>query len=155
MSVVLSTAMERAQHALNGGDYRGATEACQRIVSQFPTFAAAYRLLGEAQLEQGQTADAERAFAQALTRDPRQAEAYLGMGLIAEERGVLESSMAYCQVAWELAPQQPQFREPVVRVASRRYGSGWQRGQNHVPRPPTRVFEMVERHLGHGSPSRP
>lgn len=122
MSVVLSTAMERAQHALNGGDYRGAAETCNRIVAQFPTFAAAYRLLGEAQLEQGRATDAERAFAQVLTRDPRQPEAYLGMGLIAEERGVLESSLAYCQVAWELAPQQPQFREPVVRVASRRYG---------------------------------
>ena len=122
MSVVLSTAMERAQQALNGGDYRGAVDTCNRIVAQFPTFAAAYRLLGEAQLEQGQAADAERAFAQALARDPRQAEAYLGLGLIAEERGVLESSLAYCQVAWELAPQQPHFREPVVRVAGRRFG---------------------------------
>lgn len=122
MSVVLSAAMERAQSALNGGDYRGAVETCNRIVAQFPTFAAAYRLLGEAQLEQGQSAAAEHAFAQVLTRDPCQPEAYLGLGLIAEERGVLESSLAYCQVAWELAPQQPQYREPVVRVAGRRFG---------------------------------
>ena len=33
--------------------------------------------------------------------------------------------------------------------------SGWQRGQYHVPRPPTRVFVIVVRQRGHGSPSRP
>lgn len=31
----------------------------------------------------------------------------------------------------------------------------WQRGQNHVPRPPTRVLVIVARHRRHGSPSRP
>ena len=33
--------------------------------------------------------------------------------------------------------------------------SGWQRGQYHVPRPPTRVFVIVARQRGQGSPSRP
>ncbi len=37
----------------------------------------------------------------------------------------------------------------------RHSGSGWQRGQNHVPRPPTRVFAIVARQRRHGSPSRP
>ena len=33
--------------------------------------------------------------------------------------------------------------------------TGWQRGQNHVPRPPTRVFVIVARHRKQGCPSRP
>ena len=40
------------------------------------------------------------------------------------------------------------------RRASPSSGSGWQRGQNQVPRPPTRVFAIVVRHRLHGSPSR-
>lgn len=123
MSIALTEALQQAQHSFEGGNYPAVVESCNRIVAQFPNFASAYGLLAQAYLEQGQQAEAEQAFARVIAHDPRAAGAYLGLGLIAEERGVLENALAYCQVAWELVPNRDHFREPVVRVAGRRYGA--------------------------------
>jgi tetratricopeptide (TPR) repeat protein len=123
MSISLSEAIGQAQAAFDGGDYRSVVESCSRIVDQFPHYASAQRLLGLAYLEQGQPGEAETWFARLLAHDPREASAYLGLGLIAEDRGVLDNALAYCQVAWELAPEQARFREPITRVAEKRYGS--------------------------------
>ena len=123
MSIAISDALQQAQQAVEGGDYRSAVQTCNQLVNQYPDYAAAYRVLGEAYLEQGQTADAEQAFAQALLRDPRQAWAYHGLGLIAEGQEVLENALAFCQVAWELAPNQSRLRDPVIRIATRRFGA--------------------------------
>jgi tetratricopeptide (TPR) repeat protein len=123
MSIAISDALQQAQQAVEGGDYRSAVQTCNQLVNQYPDYAAAYRVLGEAYLEQGQTADAEQAFAQALLRDPRQPWAYHGLGLIAEGQEVLENALAFCQVAWELAPNQSRLRDPVIRIATRRFGA--------------------------------
>ena len=126
MSIAISDAIQQARQAVEDGDYRSAIQSCNQLVNQFPDYAAAYRVLGEAYLEQGQTADAEQAFAQSLLRDPRQPWAYHGLGLIAEEQNVLDNALAFCQVAWELAPNYAQLRDPVIRIATRRYGADGQ-----------------------------
>jgi cytochrome c-type biogenesis protein CcmH/NrfG len=126
MSIAISDALQQAEHAIEGGDYQSAIQTCKQLVKQFPDYASAYGVLGEAYLEQGQMADAEQAFAQALSRNPRQARAYHGLGLIAERQEVLDNALAFCQVAWELAPDLPSLREPVIRIATRRFGENGQ-----------------------------
>ncbi|MEZ4520835.1 MAG: tetratricopeptide repeat protein [Thermomicrobiales bacterium] len=123
MSNSLGATIEQAQTAFDNGDYRSVVESCTNIIDQYPHYSAAHRLLGLAYLEQGDSAEAETWFARLLSHDPRDASAYLGLGLIAEDRGVLEHALAYCQVAWELAPYDAQYREPINRVAEKRYGS--------------------------------
>lgn len=126
MSIAISDALQQAEQALQSGDLRSAIQTCNQLVTQFPDYAAAYRVMGDAYLAQGRTDEAEQAFAQALMRDPRQSQAYHGLGLIAERQNVLENALAFCQVAWELAPNQPELREPVVRIASSRFGTDGQ-----------------------------
>lgn len=123
MSLTIAEALQQAQQAIDGGDYGSATTTCAQLVSQFPGYASAHRLLGDAYREQGQPDEAERAFAAALTRNPRHPETCLGLGLIAEDHGSNEAALAFCQVAWELAPNQIALREPLTRVSLRRYGS--------------------------------
>lgn len=123
MSIAISDALQQAELAIQGGDHRAAIQTCSQLVTRFPDYAAAYRVLGEAYLGQGRVSEAEQAFAQVLTRDPRQPLAYHGLGLIAERQDVLDNALAFCQVAWELAPNQPKLREPVIRIASRQYGA--------------------------------
>lgn len=123
MSIAISDALQQAEQAIQGGDHRAAIQTCSQLVTRFPDYAAAYRVLGEAYLGQGRVSEAEQAFAQVLTRDPRQPLAYHGLGLIAERQEVLDNALAFCQVAWELAPNQPKLREPVIRIASRQYGT--------------------------------
>jgi tetratricopeptide (TPR) repeat protein len=123
MSLTIAEALQQAQQAIDGGDYGSATTTCAQLVSQFPGYASAHRLLGDAYREQGQADEAERAFAAALTRHPRHPETCLGLGLIAEDQGSNEAALAFCQVAWELAPNRTALREPLTRVSLRRYGS--------------------------------
>lgn len=122
MSNSLGATIDQVQVAFDNGDYRSVVESCTHIIDQYPHYTAAQRLLGLAYLEQGQIGEAETWFARLLVHDPRDPSAYLGLGLIAEDRGVLDHALAYCQVAWELAPYDQQFREPVNRVAAKRYG---------------------------------
>lgn len=123
MTLSIAEAIHQAQDAVNGGDYASAAATCGQLVGQFPAWAAAWRVLGEAWREQGQHADAERAYTAATTRALRSPSAWLGLGLIAEDKGASESALAFCQVAWELAPQGQHLRETLTRVAMRRYGS--------------------------------
>ncbi len=123
MSLTIAEALQQAQQAIDGGDYGSATATCAQLVSQFPGYASAHRLLGDAYREQGQPDAAERAFAASLTRNPRHPATCLGLGLIAEDQGANEAALAFCQVAWELAPNQSALREPLTRVSLRRYGS--------------------------------
>lgn len=123
MTVSIAEVLHQAQEAMNGGDFRSASQTCHQLVRQFPSYARAHNLLGEAYREQGQHAGAREAFAAALARHQRVPGAYLGLGLIAEDEGSPEHALAYCQVAWELAPDQRHLRNPLSRVAMRRYGS--------------------------------
>jgi tetratricopeptide (TPR) repeat protein len=123
MTLTIAEALHQAQEAINGGNYGAAVSTCRRLVAQFPSYVAAYQLLGEAYREQGQIAEAEGAFSAALLRHQRHPGAYLGLGLVADDRGTPESALAFSQVAWELAPNQGHLRENLTRLAMRRYGS--------------------------------
>ncbi|HUG14048.1 MAG TPA: tetratricopeptide repeat protein [Thermomicrobiales bacterium] len=123
MTLSIAEVMRQAQEEMNGGDFRAASQTCAQLIRQFPGYARAHGMLGEAFREQGQLAGAQRAFAESLARHQRAPGAYLGLGLIAEDQGSTEQALAYCQVAWELAPDQRQLREPLARVAMRRYGA--------------------------------
>ncbi len=58
--------------------------------------------------------------------------AYVGLGLLAEERGDARAALAYLQVAWETAPHRRDLRDHVVRLSQRLYGAD---GTLHLTRP--------------------
>lgn len=119
----LTDAVQRAQDAMSGGNYRLAIETCRRLLDQFPEYVVAYQLLGEAHLEQRQADEAERAFQEALRRDPQNVASYVGLGLIAEERQDPRTALAYMQAAWEIDPRRPELRNHVVRLAPEVYNA--------------------------------
>ena len=127
----LIEAVQQAEEALSGGNYRSAVDTCRRVLGQFPEFATAHRVLGEALLEDGDVAGAEYAFADVLQRDPQSSAAYTGLSRIAESRGDQETALAYAQVAWENAPQQSDLRDRVAELSEQIYGQG---GRLHLTR---------------------
>ncbi|HEX3723627.1 MAG TPA: tetratricopeptide repeat protein, partial [Nitrolancea sp.] len=127
----LDEAVQQAEEALSGGNSRYAVETCRRVLGQFPEFATAHRLLGEALLEEHDIAGAERAFAEALQRDPQSSAAYSGLSKIAESRGDHDNALAYAQVAWEIMPQRADLRERVADLSEQLYGKG---GRLHLTR---------------------
>lgn len=68
-------------------------------------------LLHARQLHQGgQLASAEQAYRHVLALDPRQADAWLGLGMIARQSGARDAAVDALQRAVTLAPQQAEFR---------------------------------------------
>ncbi len=127
----LSEAVQQAEEAISGGNYRLAVETCRRVLGQFPEFATAHRLLAEAHLEEGDVAGAERAFNETLQRDPQSSAAYAGLATIAEQRGDTNTALAYAQAAWEISPQRADLRDRVAGLSERVYGKG---GRLHLTR---------------------
>lgn len=124
MADLLPGEMATARAVLAAGDFSAAAAACQRLLARYPAFAAAWQLLGDAERGRGDAPAAGRAYAAALARNPRLPDAWLGLGLLAEERGRLDDALAYCQVAWELAPDRADLRGTLERLAGERYGPG-------------------------------
>lgn len=127
----LSEAVQQAEEAMSGGNYHLAAETCRRVLGQFPEFATAHRLLGEACLEDGDAESAEEAFRDTLQRDPQSSASYAGLATIAEGKGDINSALAYAQVAWEIAPQRSDLRDRVANLSERLYGKG---GRLHLTR---------------------
>ena len=127
----LNEAVQQAEEAISGGNYRLAVETCRRVLGQFPEFATAHRLLAEAHLEDGDISAAERAFNETLQRDPQSSAAYVGLATIAEGRGDISGALAYAQAAWEIMPQRADFRDRVAGLSERLYGKG---GRLHLTR---------------------
>ncbi len=120
----VTTAIERAEAALAEGRYREAMRLCQGLLRAFPKYLAAQRLLGRAALRAGETALAEQAFQTVRQFDPEDREAALGLSQIAEQRGELETALAFQQAAWECSPWDRELREGVARLAQACYGAG-------------------------------
>lgn len=113
-----------AQLALAGNDADAAARISEQLLERFPAYAAAWWLRGDIERARGDPPAAGRAYAAALTRNPRLPDAWLGLGLLAEEHGRLDDAVAYCQVAWELAPARTDLRGTLERLAEARYGVG-------------------------------
>ena len=143
---MVSREMDRARAALAAGDHDAAAATCARLLKRHPAFAAAWRILGDAERGRGDVPAAGRAYAAALARDPRFSDAWLGLGLLAEGRGQLDDAVAYCQVAWELAPERADLRGTLERLAAARYGPG---GALELSRP-----ALASLHLRAGRPER-
>lgn len=127
----LNEAVQQAEEAISGGNYRLAVETCRRVLGQFPEFATAHRLLAEAHLEEGDIVAAERAFNETLQRDPQSSAAYAGLATIAEGRGDINGALAYAQAAWEITPQRADLRDRVAALSERLYGKD---GRLHLTR---------------------
>lgn len=121
--VLLTQAVNQAEEAIESGNYGGAIEACQRILGQFPEFAGAHRIMGDAYAEQGELDAAREAYQRTLERDPQSIPAHLGLGMLAEDAGDREVALAYFQVAWEIDPRRRDLREHVSRISQQLYGA--------------------------------
>lgn len=112
----LTELVRGAQEAMDRGEYHVASSACTHVLSAYPNCLSAQRILGESLLEQGQTKPAVDHFERALTIDPLNVVARLGLGVASEE--LKEPGLAYAHYlhAWEINPALDQVRNQLVRL---------------------------------------
>jgi tetratricopeptide (TPR) repeat protein len=98
---------ERAQAAIDRGDYEQARADLIQLVAQEPDSPEALQRLGTVLMLEGRLAEAEGCFHAALARDHDYVEAMLGLGQIEAQRGDAATALKRFETAISIDPRRP------------------------------------------------
>jgi tetratricopeptide (TPR) repeat protein len=107
---------ERAQAAIDRGDYEHAQADLIHLVDEEPDSAEALQRLGSVLMLQGRLAEAEACFHAALARDHDYVEAMLGLGQVEAERGDTATALKRFEMAISIDPRRPKAHYLLGRV---------------------------------------
>jgi len=111
---------EKAREQLRGGKYDRAIAHCRALLMLHPKYVPAYTIMGEAYLAKGEHAEAANLFRRTLGADPEATIPYAGLGLIYEERGLLEEAIWQLERAFELTPYNKEIRASLLDLYTQR-----------------------------------
>ncbi len=111
------------------GRYGEAIAHAKHILSQYPKYATAYRLLGETLLEAGQEGHGIEMFQRVLSADPEDLLAWVGLSECYNRQGKLDPAVWYMERAFELASDNRLIEDQLRRLQERRGGVELQRVQ--------------------------
>ena len=111
---------EKARRLLRAGQYDRAVAHCRVLLMLYPKYVPAYTIMGQAYLAKGEHAEAANLFRRTLGADPEATIPYAGLGLIYEERGLLEEAIWQLERAFELAPQNKEIRASLLDLYTQR-----------------------------------
>ncbi|MHB1558085.1 MAG: tetratricopeptide repeat protein [Isosphaeraceae bacterium] len=107
---------ERAQAAVDRGDFESARLDLVCLVNAEPDSAEALQRLGTVLMLQGRSAEAEACFHGALARDHDYVEAMLGLGQIEADRGDTAMALKRFELAISIDPRRPKAHYLLGRV---------------------------------------
>ncbi len=95
---------------------------CRHILQTYPKHLASYRLLGKAYLEAKRFGDAADIFQRVLSAIPDDFVSHIGMAIVREDEGNLDSAIWHMERAFETNPANPAIRQELSRLIGRRDG---------------------------------
>jgi tetratricopeptide (TPR) repeat protein len=95
---------------------------CRHILQNYPKYIECYRLLGKAYLEAKRYGDAADIFQRVLSAVPDDFVSHIGMSIVREDEGNLESSIWHMERAFETNPANPALQQELKRLIGRRDG---------------------------------
>jgi len=104
-----------ARQSLRSGNRAEALALAREIVKQQPHCLLALRLLALLSLDAG-TREALSAFQQCAAIDPQDPLAEVGLAMICEDAGVVESAIRHYRRAAELSPDDPRVEDELARL---------------------------------------
>jgi tetratricopeptide (TPR) repeat protein len=107
---------ERAQAAIDRGDYEHARIDLMQLVEEEPSSAEALQRLGSVLQWVGRWAEAEACYRAALARDRDYVEALIGLGQVEVQRGDPASALKRFESAIEIDPHRPKAHFSMGRV---------------------------------------
>jgi len=111
---------DKAREQLRAGKYDRSITHCRALLMLYPKCVPAYTIMGEAYLAKGEHAEAANLFRRTLGADPEATIPYAGLGLIYEERGLLEEAIWQLERAFELAPHNKEIRASLLDLYTQR-----------------------------------
>jgi tetratricopeptide (TPR) repeat protein len=94
----------------------------RHILEQHPKHLETYRLLGKAYLEAKRYGDAADIFQRVLSAVPDDFVAHIGMAIVREDEGNLDSAIWHMERAFETNPANPAIQQELRRLIGRRDG---------------------------------
>ena len=95
---------------------------CRHILQMYPKHLGSYRLLGKAYLEAKRFGDAADIFQRVLSAIPDDFVSHIGMAIVREDEGNLDSAIWHMERAFETNPANPAIRQELSRLIGRRDG---------------------------------
>ena len=107
---------ERAQAAIDRGDYENARAGLVQLVDEEPDSPEALQRLGTVLMLEGRYAEAEACFQASFARDHDYVEAMLGLGQVEAERGDTATALKRFEMAISIDPRRPRAHYLLGRV---------------------------------------
>ncbi|MGA9532123.1 MAG: tetratricopeptide repeat protein, partial [Anaerolineales bacterium] len=95
---------------------------CRHILQTYPKYIECYRLLGKAYLEAKRYGDAADIFQRVLSAVPDDFVSHIGMSIVREDEGNLDSSIWHMERSFETNPANPALQQELKRLIGRRDG---------------------------------
>ncbi len=95
---------------------------CRHILQTFPKHIETYRLLGKSYLEAKRYGDAADIFQRVLSAVPDDFVSHIGMAIVREDEGNLDSAIWHMERAFETNPANPAIQQELRRLIGRRDG---------------------------------
>ncbi len=95
---------------------------CRRILEVYPKHLATYRLLGKSYLEAKRYGDAADIFQRVLSAVPDDFVSHIGMAIVREDEGNLDSAIWHMERAFETNPANPAIQQELRRLIGNRDG---------------------------------
>ncbi len=120
--VKLRDCYHEAASLLRAGEFDTAISIARHILRHYPRYSAGHQLLGEALLESGSHRDSARQFLWALSADPENVTARLGLSRLYGALGHWHKSIEQLQLAADLAPGDSEIRQQLVQLVRTHHG---------------------------------
>lgn len=117
MLQIITEKLDRAKAATVSGEADDAIALLSPLLERYPCYLAAKQQLAAAYEQRGDLERAAALWQSALASDPRDVDAYAGLGRIAEAASEQAPALAFHQVAWELQPSDAERRATVEQLA--------------------------------------
>src|SRR6184192_1391576 len=111
--------LQATEDAISSGRINDALANCQHMLTHFPEFLEAQRLLGEVYLAQGHFDEAQQTFDWVLTNDPENVIVYCDRALISERKADYDTALDCYQQAYELSRGNNQIRNKFNTLSER------------------------------------
>ncbi len=95
---------------------------CRHILQTYPKHIETYRLLGKSYLEAKRYGDAADIFQRVLSAVPDDFVSHIGMAIVREDEGNLDSAIWHMERAFETNPANPAIQQELRRLIGRRDG---------------------------------
>ena len=121
--VPLRVYLREIEDAIDEGQTDEAIAHCRHILKTFPKHIDSYRLLGKAHLEAQKFESAADIFDRVLSALPDDFVAHVGMSIIRENGGNIETAVWHMERAFETQPYNPAIQSEIKRLYGKRDGS--------------------------------